>query len=297
MRMSDPSAARFDPSHSRAPIGDATRSVLAVPASSERFIRKALASDADVLMIDLEDGVAPAQKAAARDLLHRILGDAGEARMPLWLRINAPDTDEFPADVAFVRELQADALQAVVLPMATAESLERAKSSLPGVPIAAMIETPVGVEQAVEIAADPAAACLMFGELDFLSAMFQVGAVRFSDASWVHSRLINAAAAAGCRVISGPFPDIESPRLLEERAHHDAAIGFAGKLCIHPVQVPGVNAAFAPTPEQREWAAALLAELAAMPDPGGAIRFRGQMIDAPVVACAETILALAKGLQ
>lgn len=268
------------------------RSVLAVPVSSPRFIKRGLASLSDVLMLDLEDGVAPADRPRARDTLRELFATEIGDRPAVWVRVNAADTDDFAADAALVRDINALGRLVIVLPMTTLRSVEIASAALPGTPITAMVETPAGIEDAVQLAGHQSVVGLMFGELDFIATMASTGALRFSDTSWAHSRLINAAAAAGTWTIAGPFPDIADPDGLRAVAVQDAAIGFAGKLCIHPDQLATVNEAFSPSEADREWATALLAEFDSFDGAPGAFRFRGRMVDAPVVARARTIVEI-----
>lgn len=270
------------------------RSVLAVPASSLRFVTSALGSASDVVMLDIEDGVAPSKKSDARRVIADIVGQQSEPAKPVWIRINAADTDCFSLDLDLLRQL-ADPRRHlnVVIPMATRTAVERTAQALPGARFLPMIETAAGIAEASVIAAHDAVDGLMFGELDFRAAMNALGAVRFEDTRWAHSSLIHSAAAAGKWTISGPFPVLEDEDGLREVAAEDARIGFAGKLCIHPKQLEAVHAAFSPSPAEIEWASALLSEIEDTAR-AGAFRFRGQMVDAPVVARARAIARIAQ---
>lgn len=268
----------------------APRSVLAVPASSHRFITSALTSRSDALMLDIEDGVAPGNKADARTVVEEVLLDPTQARDDVWVRINAADTDQFPHDVQLLRRINTRSGQlTAVLPMATRRSIERLSGSVPDVRIMAMIETAVGVEQASAVAGHDHVDGVMFGELDFRADMNAVGALRFDNTRWAHSAVINAAAAVRKWVIAGPFAALQDSAGLERVTQDEARLGFAGKLCIHPSQIDAVNSGFSPDDAQTEWAHSLLAELEGADTPG-AFRFRGQMVDAPVIARAREIL-------
>ena len=270
----------------------APRTVLSVPGSSARFLEKATTSGAGALMVDLEDGVSVSDKPDARTTVDRYVRSQSH-RADVWVRINSTDTDEFALDAAYARTWT-DLSVPIVLPMATLQSVRTAAEVMPGVPLIPMIESAQGVEDAAVVAAHEAVAGLMFGELDFIAAIAGVGGIRLTKTEWAHSRLINAAAAAGHWTISGPFTDIVDIEGLRAQAEHDAALGFAGKLTIHPTQIPIAARAFGPSAEQTRWARALLAEIAAHPDHSGAFRFEGRMVDAPVISFAHRVAELAE---
>jgi citrate lyase beta subunit len=268
------------------------RSVLSVPGAAQRFLDKAAASPADVVMVDWEDGVAAQDKPAARALSAALLATL-DGR-PVWIRINAATTEAFTADVAAVRQWPHELARVpLVLPMATLQGVREATERFAGHPLIAMIETAQGVEEAADIAASTAVRGLMFGEFDYLATMSLTGAARMSDTSWTKARLVNAAAAAGIWAVAGPVADIKDTDALSTAAEAEAAVGFAGKLCIHPTQIEAVNTAFLPSPQELDWSRDLLAEIAAGHHHDGAFRYRGRMVDAPVIDRARAVLQLA----
>ncbi|SDW90764.1 citrate lyase subunit beta / citryl-CoA lyase [Arthrobacter sp. cf158] len=267
------------------------RSVLSVPGSSQRFLDKAGSSAADVVMIDWEDGVGNDDKGTARELTNGFLHAQDPSAGPVWVRVNATYTEHFDHDAAAVNQW-ANRPSAVVLPMATLESAKTALARLDGVPLVAMIETAVSLEQAPHIASLDRIVGLMFGEYDFLATMAASGASRMSDTGWAKSRIINAAAAAGRWSIAGPNADFSDAAALQEQSRREASLGFAGKLCIHPNQIGTVNEEFGPAPEYVSWAKDLLEEIE-RGNHGGAFRFRGQMVDAPVIDRARAAVRLA----
>lgn len=267
------------------------RSVLSVPGSSQRFLDKAAVSDADVVMIDWEDGVAHESKGTARELTSAFLRAAGATDRPVWVRINATSTDHFAKDAAEANH-QLDPAIPIVLPMSTLATTLAASTDLKEAPLIAMIETAQGVEESADIVRLPRVIGLMFGEYDFLATTALTGAARFSDTSWAKSRLINAATAAGKWTIAGPNADFSDPAKLQEQSASEAGLGFSGKLCIHPNQIETINTEFGPAPEYVSWARDLLNEMNTG-NHQGAFRFRGQMVDAPVIDRARAAVRLA----
>ena len=268
------------------------RSVLSVPGSSQRFLDKAINSTADVVMVDWEDGVAPADKPAARQLTDGFLRSAAAAGQTVWVRINASFTDHFSPDAAVANQWSGTPVP-LVLPMATLAAVQRATEEINAAPVIAMIETAEGVEHAADIALFPRVIGLMFGEYDFLATMASVGAARMSDTGWAKSRIVNAAAAAGKWAIAGPNADFNDHEGLVNQSVREAGLGFSGKLGIHPSQLPTINKAFSPAPAFVRWAQDLLAELGKSHPLDGAFNFRGQMVDAPVIERARAAVRLA----
>lgn len=269
------------------------RSVLAVPGSSQKFLDKAHASAADVIMVDWEDGVAAADKADARAHTQEFLVGTHSNRQ-LWVRANTPGTPEFAKDSEAIDAWTSGASAVpVIVPMATLNYVRVAAQRLPSRPLIAMIETASGVEESPAIAAEHAVTGLMFGEYDYLATMAGAGSIGLSDTTWAKARLVNAAAAAGKWAIAGPTADFSDTDGLQRTSEKEAGLGFAGKLCIHPVQLPTVNDAFSPAPSYLNWAEELLAELGRSHPLDGAFSFRGQMVDAPVIERARTAVRMA----
>jgi citrate lyase beta subunit len=274
------------------------RSVLSVPGSSQRFLDKAATSAAEVIMIDWEDGVAPADKAAGRELTLAFLTGTSVTRPTsdprVWVRVNAPQTGEFARDAAAIDQwIKHDLRVPVVIPMSTLTSVKEAAARLPDLPLIAMIETAQGVEQATDIARIHNVTGLMFGEYDYLATMANSGSPRMTDTAWAKARLVNAAAAAGKWAIAGPTADFSDQEALQHQTTREADLGFSGKLCIHPSQLTTVNRAFSPAPAFLRWAEDLLAELGKSHPLDGAFNFRGQMVDPPVIDRARAAVRMA----
>ncbi|MFE5700780.1 HpcH/HpaI aldolase/citrate lyase family protein [Rhodococcus koreensis] len=265
----------------------APRSVLSVPGSSPRFLSSAVTSAAAALMIDLEDGVAPASRAAARCTTADALAALASPNRRLWVRINAVDTADFEADLAAVQSM-GRALDALVLPKASPAAIDDVAAGT-SLPVIAMIETPNGVEDAREISVHDAVEAVLFGELDYIAALTASGGLHTSNTDWAQARIVNATAAAGKYSLAGPTAATHNDGLLYAESADQAALGFAGKLCIHPAQVPIVTASFGPTVDMVAWAEQVLTALD-RDGHDGAFALDGQMVDAPVIARARQIL-------
>ncbi|WP_396643815.1 aldolase/citrate lyase family protein [Microbacterium sp.] len=210
---------------------------------------------ADVLVLDLEDGLPAGRKAEGRERARR----AAEAS-PAWLRISAAGTRDGEADLALCQEL-GDRLAGVVLAMCAGPAdVAHVAASLPtGIPIVAMIESAAALLSAPAIAAHPATRRLAFGTGDFRRDT-GMSAERIALA-WPRAQLVVASAAAGIPgPIDGPCGQIEQA---QDAAEHAAAMGFTGTLALRDAAIPGAHAGFTPTAAEVE---AARAALAAVPD-------------------------------
>ncbi|MGW2288770.1 HpcH/HpaI aldolase/citrate lyase family protein [Streptomyces phaeochromogenes] len=260
------------------------RSLLAVPASSPKLLGSSLRRPASALMVDLEDGVAPADKETARANASALL--AKTVSVTITMRVNDPESAVGQADLRML-DAHTKAATAVVLPKATSD---RTASLLSrgGLPVIALIETPEGVEDALRIAQRTGVVGLMFGSVDYAAELSAVGGWHARDLGWAKGRIVNAAAAAGVWALAGPSTLLEDGPELTADVESDRSLGFAGKLCIHPAQLACVNNGFAPSDEQIGWARRVLQ--AAEDTSSGAIRVDNRMVDKPVVDRARLIV-------
>ncbi|MGW7537720.1 HpcH/HpaI aldolase/citrate lyase family protein [Amycolatopsis sp. NPDC054798] len=265
--------------------------LLYVPADRPDRVAKALASDADVVLVDLEDAVAPAQKDAARDNAIRLLADVPAAR-PVQVRINHPDTPWHAADVAAV----------AALPTWVGARLPKVESSvdvrshadaLPGRELHPLIESALGVERALEIAlASPQIASLGLGEADLRSDL------RLADEAgltWARSRIVNAARAARLPPpVMSVYANVRDLDGLAESCRAGRALGFRGRTAIHPTQLPTIRAAFLPTAEEVARAREVLSRMDGATQAGvGAIALAdGTFLDVAMRDQALAVLAL-----
>lgn len=277
------------------------RSPLFAPGDSERKIAKALASDADAVILDLEDSVAPAAKDAARATVAAALH---AATREVIVRVNPAGSPWHLADLAAVVPARPAAL---LLPKcesahhlraldAALAALEVAAGMEPGglKVIALATETAASVLHLASYVGAPRLLALAFGAED-LSADLGI-APRLADGSYpapvaaARAQMLVAAAAAGVPALDTPWPDPRAPEGLAREAAAAAADGFAGKLCIHPAQIGPVNAAFTPAPERLAWARMVVEAFAANPG-AGVVSWNGRMLDRPHLKLAERILA------
>ena len=263
--------------------------LLFCPADRPDRYAKALAA-ADVVVLDLEDGVGSGAKDSAREGLIATLAamsavtPADSARV--IVRVNALGTPEHDADI---KALRATPYRMIMLPKS--ERREQV-DALADWKVVALCETPLGVLAAADLAAAPNVIALMWGAEDLIAAMggrtSRHADGRYRDVA-LHARssVLLAAAARGRPAIDAVYTDIADPDGLAAEAQDAAASGFTLKACIHPSQVPVVRTAFQADEAQVEWAKRVLA---AARD-GGAIAVGGQMIDAPLIRQAEAIMA------
>ena len=280
------------------------RSVLFTPGDRPEMLRKAPDAGADVIVFDLEDGVAPQRKPEARESVRDVIADPTfDPDCEVCVRVNATESDA-AADLETVLDPAATdgdgrRLDSVMLPKAASAADVRtledelAKYDV-SAPILALIESAAGVLAAPEIAAARATDALVFGAED-LSA--DIGATRTAEGTevlYARERVVIAAAANDCAAIDTLVTDFEDDRQLREDADRSVRLGYDGKLAIHPAQVDPINEAFTPTAEEIEWARRVLeAEREADAEGRGVFEVDGEMVDAPLVAQAERVRARA----
>lgn len=283
------------------------RSMLFVPADNEKKLDKVRGSRADALILDLEDAVAPARKAVARELAQRYLGETREKRSwQAYVRINPLSSPGALFDLASV---VGDGLDGVVLPKADGiEDVVRLGHCLDV--LEARSGIPVGRTRIVVVATEtPAAmlnmngyarsharlAAITWGAED-LSAALGASANREADGTLSHAYLLArsmcliasaAAAAAPIDTLHADFRDVEG---LEAACAESRRRGFTGRIAIHPDQVDVINRCYAPSEEDLALARAVIAAFAAQPD-AGTVGIDGRMYDRPHLVQAQRTLA------
>jgi len=275
----------------------ARRSVLFAPGDQPGKLRKALSSDADVVVYDLEDAIAPDRKSAAREAVREALAEV-DADCELCVRVN-------PVDAGAQRDLhvvlEAAIPDSVMLPkVPDADTVETLAGMLAerdaGVPILALVESAAGVLHAEGIAAAEATDAVLFGAEDLAG---DIGAIRSDEGgevAYARQHVLLAARAAGVDAIDTHYPAYEDDAGLREVARAARRLGYDGKMAIHPAQVPIVNAAFSPDAEEVAWARRVLdARDEATDRSSGVFVVDGEMIDAPQVRQAERIVERADG--
>jgi citrate lyase beta subunit len=291
------------------------RSVLAVPASNLGMAEKALASAADAVFLDLEDAVAPDEKAEARGKIIHVLEEFDWRNRPTLFRANALDTPYFYRDVIEVVEGAGERLGALMIPkVGSPEDLHVVATLLyqielsaglkpGGIKIEAQIENAEGLVNVDAITrATGRLTALHFGPGDYAASLRMpqrsIGTMDEWDEAYPGHRLhyamhriVVAARAAGLRVVDGPVADHRDEGGLRQGCLLARSLGFDGKWCIHPAQVETVNEVFAPTEGEIDWARKVVAAYEEASAAGrGAISVEGQMLDAASIRMARNTL-------
>ncbi len=287
-----------------------SRSYLFVPGDSERKLEKALRSNADALIIDLEDSVAHTERPGARKIASSFVASHGD-RYP-WVRINPLDTEDALADL---RELMPAGPVGIVLPKphSAKDAIQLGKlldvfeleNNLPQgqtliIPIAT--ERPAALFHLHEYTnATPRLAGLTWGAEDLSTAVGATGN-RDSGGNWLppyelaRSLCLFAASAAGVAAIDTVFTDYRDAKGLARYAANARRDGFSGMLAIHPDQVEPINDAFVPSSEEIDRAKQIVELFAENPE-AGTLGMDGEMIDRPHWLRAKRILDIAEGMQ
>lgn len=262
------------------------QSLLFVPGNRPERFAKALASGADSVCVDLEDAVPPAEKASAR--ISALEALAGDPRIAI--RINAVTTREGLADLLALAETFVKPSLLLVPMVENAGEIAVVRKVLDdaAIGLVPLVETVAGLDNAAAIAADPNVTMLMLGGAD-LSAQLGVS-LSWEPLLLARSQIVMAAAGAGKGAVDVPFIQIDDAAGLAEESRRAKALGFTGKAAIHPVQIAAIHNAFAPSGE--EMAEAREAEAAFAAAGGAAVRFRGRMLDTPVMTRYRQILTI-----
>jgi citrate lyase subunit beta / citryl-CoA lyase len=256
--------------------------LLFVPGDRPDRFGKAIASPASGAILDLEDAVAPERKDSARSAVAAFLGASPDITR-VAVRINAAGTPWFDDDLDALRALP---LGAVVVPKTDgAETLDVVAATLRDVPLVALIETSAGVIGLEEIAAHEACTALAFGPYDLAA---DLGGTPSWAAMLPHrARMLVAARAFGRFAIDGPTATFADASVVSADAADAAALGYDGKMLIHPAQIEPARAAFRPNDEQLERARRIIAAAEhAMP-----AVVDGAMVDEPMLAAARRVVA------
>ena len=263
------------------------RTALFVPAANTRALEKARGLSADVIILDLEDAVAPEEKDAARERAITVARDY--APRETVIRINSVGSPWHAADLKAVQGSGADA---ILLPKLTGrDDVIAAQAAAPGKAIWAMIETPRAVFNALAIA-DAGADCLVLGSNDMLHAT--EGRPR-PDRANLHAAMslcVLAARAARITVLDGVHNDLDAAEDFRHACAMARDFGFDGKSVIHPSQIAPANQAFSPSPDDIAYAKRVLEAFAAQPGKG-VISLDRRMLEALDADIAARILARA----
>ncbi|WP_406329184.1 HpcH/HpaI aldolase/citrate lyase family protein [Streptomyces sp. NBC_00203] len=268
---------------------------LYAPGDRPDVVAKALVSGADVVLVDLEDAVAPDRKEYARAATADLLTEP--TPVPVMVRVNALDGPLAEADLKTLSPLPG--LSGLRLPKVTSpdDVVRVAEGATPAeggaIPLYALLETALGVEQAFAIAsAHRALRGISIGEADLRA---DLGVREDAGLDWSRARVIVAARAAGLPPpVQSVYPDIRDVEGLAASCAHGRTLGFLGRAAIHPRQLPIIERAYLPTPAEIDSAEAIVK--AAATDSGAQALPDGRFIDAAVVVGAHRTLALARRL-
>ncbi|KAA9005233.1 HpcH/HpaI aldolase/citrate lyase family protein [Histidinibacterium aquaticum] len=272
------------------------RSALYIPGSKPRALDKARGLEADAILFDLEDAVAPEEKPAARETLVAELSAGGYGSRARIVRINALDTEWGRDDAVALRDADCDA---VLLPKVTGPGdIDRLANLLPGRPVWAMMETPACVFAAFEIARHPRLEGFVMGTNDLAKDLgARVGADRAELQTALQTCLL-AARAAGIVAFDGVYNAFRDEEGLRRECDQGRALGFDGKSVIHPAQLPVTNRVFSPSEEEIDLAERQIAAYEEAGRQGQAVAVvDGSIVENLHVATARATLAKADAIR
>jgi citrate lyase subunit beta/citryl-CoA lyase len=268
------------------------RSWLFVPADDERKVSKAVESDADAVIFDLEDSVIPERKKAARAIIKDVPKRSNGPQW--WVRVNPLGSEFHKDDLKIIRSAY---VHGIVLPKAeSGEDVVELSHRTGNIPIHAIVtETPASLFNLMSYAKPGSPLVAMSWGAEDLSAA--LGASSKYDESGelaftyklARSLCLAGAVAAGVQPVDGVFADFRDEAGLRAEAEGARREGFTGKLAIHPAQVAVINAAFLPSPEELHHARAVVAAFEAHPD-AGVLSVGGRMVDRPHLIQARRVL-------
>ena len=278
------------------------RSMLSVPGLRDRFIEKAVGVPADIVLLDLEDSIAFAHKAAARERVRAAVPSFDKRGRLLFVRPNALETGLLEADLDAV---VVPGLDGIHLPKThDVETLQRADAylsflertrglALGSVRIISWIESTQGVANVEAICrASARLIAVSMGAEDYVTSLGVMRTRAGVEIEFARARVANAALACGLVPIDCPEPDYRDLAHFERDITHARELGYRGKYCIHPAQVEIANRVFAPSGQELSWATRVVAAYEAGEREGlGAVGLDGAMVDRPVYVRARDLIA------
>ncbi len=285
------------------------RSILYIPGNNEKMVSKAPTFPADIVTLDLEDSVPPAEKPKAREVVRENLKYAGQGGAEIYVRINNWETLLTNDDLEAVVH---EGLHGVCLAKCGGpehvrrldwklEELERRRGIAVGtVKIQLLIETARGVINAYPSAIEsPRVNSLIFGAVDYTKDMRVKLTTEGEELKYARAHTAVAARAAGCVAIDCPFVAFQDMEAFEKDTAYGRTLGYEGRMLIHPSQIEPSNRIYKPQPEDVEWAQGVVEafEKEALAKGLAAISYKGKMVDTPVYENARTILAVMEEIQ
>ena len=284
------------------------RSVVFVPGNRPNMLERALSFSADVVMVDLEDSVPPAEKVNAREVAREWVPKLHRAGRRVMVRVNSLDTgltrDELAAligpDLSGISIAKAEAVwdlresDRIVTALESAAGLEAGHVKL--IP---WIENARAVMSALDLArASSRIVAVAFGAEDYTDDMGVQRTDTGEEVRFARSLIAVAARAANVGSLDSPFASFRDAEGLRQDARVARQMGYTGKFAIHPGQIDVINQTFSPSPEEVEYARQVVAAWDGAEAEGrGSVALDGRMIDVPVVRRAQNLLALAEAIE
>lgn len=282
------------------------RSWMFVPGHIAKMVQKASVLATDGIMLDIEDGVLPAFKPQAREVIGREVPKMADTGQTRFVRINSVHQDDFRLDLEAMVGLgivglvlpKIESRDEVLHAVAAVDELERTRRVETPLKLVAAVESAKGIIAAPEIASASArVVALMLGAEDYARDV-GLPAQRVAEAHellYARSALVIAATAARIQSIDQVWPNLNDTEGLQRDAVQARRLGFTGKAIIHPSQVETVNAAFSPSAADIDFARSVIAAFDEAEIKGlGAVAFGGQLLDKPIVDRARAVLEISR---
>ncbi len=279
------------------------RSVFYIPGNNEKLVSKAPSVPADIITLDLEDSVPPAEKPKAREMTRENLKYAGEGGSVVYVRINNWETEMTNDDCeAVVHEglsgiclAKCGGPEHVIRLDWKLEELERRRDlEIGSIAIQLLIETARGVINAYPAAiASKRVNSLIFGAVDYTKDMRVKLTSEGEEQYYARAHTAVAARAAGCVAIDCPFVAYKDLEAFEKSTSFGRQLGYEGRMLIHPTQIEPSHRIYTPSPEDVEWAQGVVKvfEEEGIAKGAAAVSYQGKMVDTPVYENAQTVLA------
>lgn len=279
------------------------RSVLYMPGSNTRALEKGRSLPADALILDLEDAVAPDSKSDARANIAAALAEGGYGRREIIVRVNGLDTEWGGEDIAAIAAAQPDAIlvpkvESAAMVNDVAERMVKAGAN-DTVSIMCMMETPLGILNAQEVAAaNPRLSCLVMGTSDLVKDLHAAHTPERLPVLTSLSMVILAARAYGLAVVDGVHLNLQDDEGFAASCQQGKELGFDGKTLIHPKTIAKANEVFAPSAEEIDEAHRVIeAHATAAAGGQGVVVLDGKLIENLHVENAKRLVATAEAIQ
>lgn len=285
------------------------RSDLYLPANNEHMVLKSPKLGADVITLDMEDSVPPAEKPAAREMVRKYIGEIGKTGSEAWVRINGWDTGWTVDDL---NAIVIEGLDGITLPkcegLCDVRRLDNAITALEierGLPvgkikIAILIETSLGVKKVDECAGGSnRLVAIIFGAVDYTRDMHVTRTDSAEEQYYARAVIGSAARAHGLVAEDAPFPNYADVDAFRANCESGAQLGFEGRQIIHPKQIPVAHEVYSPKPERVEWAKEIteVFETEGLAKGSASVGWKGKMIDIPVYRDGLNVLARQKEIE